>query len=89
MAYMATGNGVGFEIFEFIDPKPQPAELFQHERKGSFHLCVMDPSPDELADKVKADGGRQTGKTVDPSGNGDIRCLYLSDPWGNIVEVLS
>ncbi|KAJ9197337.1 hypothetical protein DTO164E3_5770 [Paecilomyces variotii] len=89
LAYMATGNGVGFEIFEFVDPKPQHVDVFQYERKGFFHICVTDPNPDELADKVEAAGGKRIGKTVDPSGNGDTKCLYLSDPWGNVVEVLS
>lgn len=89
LAYMATGNGVGFEVFEFIDPKPNPqTEAFEYNRKGFFHVCVTHPNPDELADKVEAAGGKRIGKTVE-SDKGDMKCLYLSDPWGNVVEVLS
>lgn len=56
---------------------------------GFSHVCVTDPKPDELADKVEAAGRRRIGKIVDPSGIGDIRSLYSSDPWGNVAEVLT
>ncbi|KAH0846999.1 hypothetical protein AYO21_02305 [Fonsecaea monophora] len=89
LAYMSTGNGVGFEVFEFVDPKPVAAEReFQYERAGFFHVCVTDPDPDALADRVVGAGGKRVGQTVDP-GNVGVKCLYLADPWGNIVEVLS
>ncbi|KAK0658851.1 hypothetical protein DIS24_g4528 [Lasiodiplodia hormozganensis] len=88
LAKMVTGNGVGFEIFEFINPRFQEAKAFDYQKSGFFHVCVTDPHPKELAAKVIAEGGRQIGRTVDPSGKGEIVCLYFSDPWGNIVEVL-
>jgi catechol 2,3-dioxygenase-like lactoylglutathione lyase family enzyme len=89
LAYMSTGNGVGFEVFEFVDPKPVKAErVFQYERAGFFHVCITDPDPDALAEKVVNAGGRKIGVTVDPGSIG-VKCLYLSDPWGNVVEVLS
>ncbi|OGM41048.1 hypothetical protein ABOM_010233 [Aspergillus bombycis] len=38
IAYMATGNGVGFEFFEFIDPSHvPPAGSFQYAL-GGFHI---------------------------------------------------
>ncbi|KIW32590.1 uncharacterized protein PV07_04120 [Cladophialophora immunda] len=89
LAYMATGNGVGFEVFEFVDPKPVAAEReFHYERAGFFHVCVTDPDPDALADRVVSAGGKKVGQTVDP-GNVGVKCLYLADPWGNIVEALT
>jgi catechol 2,3-dioxygenase-like lactoylglutathione lyase family enzyme len=94
LAYMSTGNGVGFEVFEFVDPKPVAAtvapegEEFRYEKTGFFHVCVTDPDPDALAERVVKAGGRRIGKTVDP-GNVGVKCLYLADPWGNVVEVLS
>jgi catechol-2,3-dioxygenase len=88
LAKMATGNGVGFEIFEFISPKMKTATYFEYERRGFFHICVTDANPDKLADKVEAAGGKRIGKKVDPSQKGMIQCQYLSDPWGNAVEVL-
>ena len=85
---MVTGNGVGFEIFEFIDPKFEEVKGFEYQRGGFFHICITDPNPEDLAAKVVAEGGKRVGSTVDPSRKGEITCLYLSDPWGNIVEVL-
>ncbi|KAJ4250904.1 hypothetical protein NW762_011554 [Fusarium torreyae] len=87
---MATGNGVGFEIFEFINPRIKAAKTFEaeYERAGFFHICVTDADPEGLARRFEAEGGRRIGKTVDPSGKGEITCLYLSDPWNNVVEVL-
>lgn len=88
LAKMATGNGVGFEIFEFINPAMKAAEVFEYERRGFFHICVTDPNPDLLASKFEAAGGKRIGSKVDPSGRGLIQCQYLADPWGNVVEVL-
>ncbi|KAL1646298.1 hypothetical protein SLS58_003255 [Diplodia intermedia] len=88
LAKMVTGNGVGFEIFEFVDPKFKEAKVFDYSQRGFFHVCITDPDPEALAVKFEAEGGKRVGRTIDPSGKSEITCLYLSDPWGNIVEVL-
>ncbi len=93
MAWMATGNGVGFEIFEFVDPRHQPRstrETFEYSfsSSGVFHICVTDTDPESLATRVQEAGGHQIGNTVDPLKAG-VKCLYVSDPWGNIVEILN
>lgn len=88
LAKMATGNGVGFEIFEFINPQFKAAKTFEYERAGFFHICVTDADPEGLARLCEAEGGKKIGKTVDPSGKGEIVCLYLADPWNNVIEVL-
>ena len=55
IAYMATGNGVGFEIFEFLDPLAYvPSESFEYHRGGFFHTCVTDSDPDALASRVRS-----------------------------------
>lgn len=88
IGYLATGNGVGFEIFEFLDPKAYlPADSFEYHRGGFFHACVTDHDPDALAEKVVQAGGKRIGKTVDPTGKG-TKCLYVADPWGNAIEIL-
>ncbi|KAF9893010.1 hypothetical protein FE257_012421 [Aspergillus nanangensis] len=87
MAYMTTGNGVGFEIFEFVDPKVYlPESGFEYNRGGFFHVCVTDSEPDALAAKMVDAGGRRIGETVHPVK--DVICLYAADPWGNVVEIL-
>jgi hypothetical protein len=49
-----------------------------------------DPDPDPVADRVVEAGGRKIGrgkavKLADET----VDCLYVADPWGNVVEVLS
>jgi catechol 2,3-dioxygenase-like lactoylglutathione lyase family enzyme len=86
IAYMATGNGTGFEIFEFLDPKPvKPAQEFEYQRGGFFHVCVTDAMPEELAKTVIKEGGKMIGKMAMV---GPYKCLYVADPWGNVVEIL-
>jgi len=92
IAFMTTGNGVGFEVFQFIDPAfvaaasdPAVGE-FAYHRGGLFHICVTDKNPDALADRIVAAGGSRMGTTVQLVGG--IVCLYAKDPWGNVVEVL-
>lgn len=87
LAYMATGNGVGFEVFQFLDPAFVKSEtVFEYNRGGFFHICVTDPRPDELVQKVLEAGGSRQGSTVRLAGG--VTCVYVKDPWRNIVEIL-
>lgn len=88
LAYMATGNGVGFEVFQFIDPAFKTNAVdFEYNRGGFFHICVTDPSPEALADRVVQNGGSRLGASVRVAG-GSAACVYVKDPWGNVVEIL-
>jgi predicted enzyme related to lactoylglutathione lyase len=53
---------------------------------GFFHIAVTAPDVDETLKRAIAEGGKQVGETV-PMGPTE-KALYLSDPWGNVVEVL-
>ncbi|KAF2808990.1 glyoxalase/bleomycin resistance protein/dioxygenase, partial [Mytilinidion resinicola] len=85
-AWLGTGNSVGFEVFEFIDPPHEPAPHFQYNRAGFFHIAVTAPDPDETCARAVREGGKQVGETIKM---GAEKALYLGDPWGNVVEVLS
>jgi hypothetical protein len=89
VAFLSTGNSVGFELFEFIDPPHQPKsnDDFEYQRSGFFHIAVTAPDVDEALRVAVENGGKQIGETVDV-GDGE-KALYVSDPWGNVVEVLS
>ncbi|KAJ3535075.1 hypothetical protein NM208_g7284 [Fusarium decemcellulare] len=88
LAYMVTGNGVGFEVFQFLDPgfKASPVD-FEYNRGGFFHICVTDANPDALADRIVREGGKRQGITVKVAG-GTATCAYVKDPWGNVIEIL-
>lgn len=95
IAFLTAGNGVGFEIFEFIDPPTVPAEKLkenwslqqQHRRGGVFHIAVTASDPDALAKEACEDGAMMIGEAVSPA-DGE-RAVYLRDPWGMVVEVIS
>jgi catechol 2,3-dioxygenase-like lactoylglutathione lyase family enzyme len=92
IAYMATGNGVGFEIFEFPqeqEQREQSADRFQYSRGGFFHICVTDAQPLQLAERVVVAGGQMVGQAVELGRDASVGCLYVADPWGNVIEILS
>lgn len=87
LAYMATGNGVGFEVFQFVDPVFKKNEVdFEYNRGGFFHVCVTDAHPRALAEKIVGAGGGRVGERVVLTGG--VACVYVKDPWGNVLEVL-
>jgi catechol 2,3-dioxygenase-like lactoylglutathione lyase family enzyme len=87
IAYLATGNGIGFEVFQFVDPAPvTPEKPFEYTRGGFFHICVTDSDPARLAQTMTEAGGRQIGQMVIRV---DDECLYVADPWGHVVEILN
>jgi catechol 2,3-dioxygenase-like lactoylglutathione lyase family enzyme len=91
-AILTSGNGVGLELFQFIDPAPVLRnEAFEFTRVGFFHICVTDPNPESLVEKVGRDGGKQLGGWMDYSryGLAGHKGVYMQDPWGNVVEVMS
>ncbi|KIW23062.1 uncharacterized protein PV07_11294 [Cladophialophora immunda] len=81
------GNNIAFEIFEFIDPKMEHPATFDITRGGMFHFAITHPYPDELCERIIAAGGKKIGKTVCRSPPDSA--LYVQDPWGNVIEVLS
>ncbi|CAO2652687.1 Nn.00g020980.m01.CDS01 [Neocucurbitaria sp. VM-36] len=88
IAWLGTGNSVGFEVFEFIDPPHQPVREFEYARSGFFHIAVTSPDVDGAVTRVlESEGGSQIGQTV--SMGGEEKAAYVSDPWGNVVELLS
>ncbi|KAF2019822.1 dioxygenase superfamily protein [Aaosphaeria arxii CBS 175.79] len=96
IAFLSAGNGVGFELFQFIDPPMTERADFEKDypRGGFFHIAVTDPDPEALLAKVIQEGGKQIGETQevpDPnSGEGvSQHTLYSQDPWGNVVEICS
>jgi len=86
IVFLSSGNGVGFELFEFADPPVKKPDLEnwtleeQYRRGGVFHICLTVPSPDEKCDECCRDGAVRIGKTV-PGANGST-ALYFRDPWG-------
>lgn len=57
VAFLTTGNGVGFELCEFVDPPVKSAEVLRREfrmeehyqRGGVFHIGFTSPDPEVMA----------------------------------------
>ncbi|KAF6822427.1 hypothetical protein CPLU01_12041 [Colletotrichum plurivorum] len=88
LGFMATGNGVGFEVFEFVEPGHQQPRDFHYNLGGFFHLCVTDANPDALLAKVISEGGSAVGEPITNS-TSKSRCIYCKDPWGNVLELMN
>ena len=44
MAWLSSGNQIGFEIFEYVEPKAQRhQDNFEYWKSGFTHICITDP----------------------------------------------
>lgn len=83
VAFLTTGNGVGFEIFEFIDPpakKHDPKTWSmdeQYQRGGYFHIALTVPDLDAKCEEVCKDRAVKLGETIDAFPG--HKALYFKD----------
>ena len=90
LAHLATGDGVGIELFEFTNPKAERREdNFEYWKSGIFHICLTDPNIEALAKRIDETGGRQRSKVWKLFDDKPYKVCYCEDPWGNIVELSS
>jgi catechol 2,3-dioxygenase-like lactoylglutathione lyase family enzyme len=90
IVHLATGNGVGLEIFQFVDPPSRrPARDFEYTRTGFYHICVTDPDIGGLVRRIVESGGKQLSSIWNALEGQPYRAVYCQDPFGNVVEVLS
>lgn len=89
MAHLRSANGVGLQMFEFVDPPAAPAaEAGAYWRTGIFHLCVTDPDIEGLAARIEAAGGRRSRVWRQIPG-APYAAAYCADPFGNVIEINS
>ena len=88
IAHLTMGNGVGLQLFQFIDPQPLPAEGSVFWRTGFSHICITDPDIEELSDQIARRGGRRSPVFRSIPGR-PYAAAYCSDPWGNSIEINS
>jgi catechol 2,3-dioxygenase-like lactoylglutathione lyase family enzyme len=89
-AHMLAANGVGLELFQFVEPAVERrADNFEYWKTGIFHLCVTDPDVEGLVQRIVATGGRQRSPVYAFIPGREYRLSYCEDPWGNVIEVMS
>ena len=90
IAHMVTGDGSGFEIFEFLEPKPERREdTMEYWKNGFFHIAITDPDVAGKVAEIIAQGGQQRSKIWELSPGGGVRVCYCEDPFGNVIEIMS
>ena len=84
-AHLSTSNGVGLELFEFLDPAPTSVDpRFEPWHPGFFHLCVVCRDVDKLVTRIVEHGGAvSTNIHRLPR----YSLCYCRDPWGNALEI--
>lgn len=91
LAHLSSGNGVGLELFQPVDPPyEKPDREVEFWRGGFFHICVTDPDVEGLVARIVATGGKQISDIWPERDPGNVyRMCYCTDPFGNVVEVYS
>jgi hypothetical protein len=65
VAYLATRNGTGLELFEFQSTKSQRASTqFESWKTGFFHIGITTPDIDTLAEAIVLAGGKQRTQPI-------------------------
>ena len=89
-AHLVSANGVGLELFQFIEPAvDMPQDNFHYRRGGVFHLCVTDPDLPALVERVLAHGGKQRTRIWRFLPDRPYQLVYLEDCFGNVIEGFS
>jgi catechol 2,3-dioxygenase-like lactoylglutathione lyase family enzyme len=90
ICHMTSSNGVGIELFQFLDP---PAAIrqdnFEYWKTGYFHIAITDSKVAELAEKIAANGGRKRTEVLELVQGGSKQICFCEDPFGNIIEIYS
>ena len=88
MVWLSSGNQIGFEMFEYIDPKAERRiDNFEYWKSGFFHICVTDPNIEELCKRISDSGGRQRSRIWDVDPDKGYKIAFCEDPFGNVIEI--
>ncbi len=89
-AHLVTANGVGLELFQFVEPPTEtPGDNMEYWKVGVFHLCFTDPDIEGLARRIAETGGKQRTPVWNFIPGTDRKLVYCEDPFGNIIELFS
>jgi predicted enzyme related to lactoylglutathione lyase len=88
LAHLADRDGVGFELFQFVEPPVIATEDgFDYWNIGISHIALTVDDLESTIDRIAAGGGRARSSVHDlPSG---VRICYCADPWGTVIELVS
>jgi catechol 2,3-dioxygenase-like lactoylglutathione lyase family enzyme len=87
--WLSSANQVGFEIFEYIEPKAERRieDNFEYWKSGFIHICITDPDIEGLCKKISETGGKQRSKIWEIVPEKGYKIAFCEDPFGNIIEI--
>lgn len=89
-AHLLFANGVGLELFQFVEPKVEPADpAMPYWIAGPFHFAVTHPDVDGLAELIAQKGGRKRTEPTSFVPGRPWRLCYCADPWDIVIEIVS
>jgi catechol-2,3-dioxygenase len=93
VCHMSSANGVGIELFQFIEPaaesRAQEESNFEYWKTGYFHIALTEPNIEELADKIASTGGKLRTDVMEVVPGSGKKICFCEDPFGNIIEIYS
>lgn len=90
IAHMVTGDGVGFELFEFTGPKHQRRDdTMEYWKNGFFHIAITDPDVNGKVAEIVENGGLQRSDVWELFPGEGVLVCYCEDPFGNVIEIVS
>jgi catechol 2,3-dioxygenase-like lactoylglutathione lyase family enzyme len=88
MAWLSSANQVGFEIFEYVEPRAERRlDNFEYWKSGFTHICITEPNIEELCKKISESGGKQRSKIWEIIPEKGYKIAFCEDPFGNIIEI--
>lgn len=87
-AHLTAGNGVGLELFEFMEPRTERREA-EGYHTGFFHLCLVVDDVDATAERIEEGGGKRISQKWNTRPGKTYFLQYCQDPFGNTIELYS
>lgn len=91
-AHLLCGNGVGIELFQFIDPPVQDHrgdDPIDFTRRGPWHLCLTYLDVAQAIALVTDNGGTMLSEPTAFVPGRPWVLAYCADPWGTVLEIMS
>lgn len=90
IVWMSSGNNIGFEIFQFIEPKQViKNQQIKYWAGGIIHVAITERNIEDLTKRIVETGGRQLSDICELNPKKRHKLVFCSDPFGNIIEIYS
>jgi predicted enzyme related to lactoylglutathione lyase len=92
-AHLLTGNSVGIELFQFIDPPtrgaPPSDDSGRWLARGVWHVCITHPDVAAMVQRIADHGGSVLTAAHEFVPGRPWTLAYTTDPWGTVLELMS